>query len=176
MPTRTSATIAAAAVTRGTTTSRRFLEPPSSSSASPSRRVRRPAWTGTSSAGLLGEGSSTGSWLMRCQTTLARGVFRSTSSVESAPRQDLAWIWADPRRQCYDEWSSGSLMTDILSKPVLVLNRVFAPVQLTTVKRAFVLLYGGAAKALDEQGEEYDFDLWRELPVRDEDDSLAIVG
>ena len=64
-------------------------------------------------------------------------------------------------------------MTDILSKPVLVLNRVFSPVQLTTVKRAFVLLYGGAARALDESGEEYDFDLWRELPVRDDDDALA---
>lgn len=67
-------------------------------------------------------------------------------------------------------------MTDILSKPVLVLNRVFSPVQLTTVKRAFVLLYGGAAMALDDQGEEYDFDLWRELPVRNEDDALTIVG
>jgi 5-methylcytosine-specific restriction endonuclease McrA len=67
-------------------------------------------------------------------------------------------------------------MTDVLSKPVLILNRVFAPVQLTTAKRAFVLLYGGAARALDEAGEEYDFDLWRSLPVRDEDDSLPIVG
>ena len=63
-------------------------------------------------------------------------------------------------------------MTDVLSKPVLILNRVFAPVQLTTAKRAFVLLYGGAARALDEAGEEYDFDLWRTLPVRDDDDAL----
>ena len=67
-------------------------------------------------------------------------------------------------------------MTDVLSKPVLILNRVFAPVQLTTAKRAFVLLYGGAARALDEAGEEYDFDLWRMLPVRDDDDALPIVG
>ena len=67
-------------------------------------------------------------------------------------------------------------MTEVLSKPVLILNRVFAPVQLTTAKRAFVLLYGGAAHALDESGEEYDFDLWRSLPVRDEDDALPIVG
>ena len=67
-------------------------------------------------------------------------------------------------------------MSDVLSKPVLILNRVFAPVQLTTAKRAFVLLYGGGARALDEAGEEYDFDLWRELPVRDADDALPIVG
>lgn len=67
-------------------------------------------------------------------------------------------------------------MTDVLSKPVLVLNRVFQPVQLTTAKRAFVLLYGGAAMALDEQGEEYDFDLWRSLPVRTDDDVVPIIG
>ena len=67
-------------------------------------------------------------------------------------------------------------MSDVLSKPVLILNRVFAPVQLTTAKRAFVLLYGGGARAVDELGEEYEFDGWRELPVRDADDALPIVG
>ena len=67
-------------------------------------------------------------------------------------------------------------MTDTLSKPVLVLNRLFQPVQLTTVKRAFVLLYGGAAQALDEGGEAYAFDLWRSLPVRDDDDELPVIG
>jgi HNH endonuclease len=67
-------------------------------------------------------------------------------------------------------------MTDVLSKPVLVLNRHFQPVQLTTAKRAFVLLYGGGAMALDEQGEEYDFDLWRSLAARDDDDVLPIIG
>jgi 5-methylcytosine-specific restriction endonuclease McrA len=67
-------------------------------------------------------------------------------------------------------------MSDVLSKPVLILNRVFSPVQLTTAKRAFVLLYGGAARALDESGEEYDFNLWRALPVREDDDALPIVG
>lgn len=70
----------------------------------------------------------------------------------------------------------GCLMTDILSKPVLILNRVFAPVQLTTAKRAFVLLYGDSARALDAGGEEYDFEEWRMLPPRDEDDVLPIVG
>lgn len=92
-------------------------------------------------------------------------------------------------RHMYDahEWPFGNpvlrsmerprwLMTEVLSKPVLVLNRVFSPVQLTTVKRAFVLLYSSAAMALDEEGEEYDFDLWRELPVREGDDALPIIG
>ncbi len=67
-------------------------------------------------------------------------------------------------------------MTDVLDMPVLVLNRYFQPVQVTTVKRAFVLLYGGAANALDEEGEGYDFDLWRGLPLREGDDALPIVG
>jgi 5-methylcytosine-specific restriction endonuclease McrA len=67
-------------------------------------------------------------------------------------------------------------MTDVLSLPVLVLNRYLVPVQVTTVKRAVVLLYGGVALALDEAGESYDFDLWRELPVRGSDDAIPIVA
>ena len=67
-------------------------------------------------------------------------------------------------------------MTDPLSLPVLVLNRHLSPVQVTTVKRAVVLLYGGCALALDEVGDTYDFELWRDLPVRADDDELPIVG
>jgi 5-methylcytosine-specific restriction endonuclease McrA len=67
-------------------------------------------------------------------------------------------------------------MTDVLCLPVLILNRYFQPVQVTTAKRAFVLLYGGAANALDEEGEPHDFDLWRTLPLRDGDDIVPIVG
>jgi 5-methylcytosine-specific restriction endonuclease McrA len=68
------------------------------------------------------------------------------------------------------------MVADVLSFPVLVLNRYFEPVQLTTAKRAFVLLYGGVAHALDEDGEAYDFDMWRTLEVREGDDELPIVG
>lgn len=67
-------------------------------------------------------------------------------------------------------------MTDVLSMPVLALNRYFQPVQVTTVKRGIVLLYGGAAQAIDEEGEAYDFDTWRGLPLRADDDALPIVG
>jgi 5-methylcytosine-specific restriction endonuclease McrA len=68
------------------------------------------------------------------------------------------------------------MMGDVLTAPVLVLNKNFEPVHLTTARRAFVLLYGGAAVALDESGEPYDFDLWRELPVRDDDDVVPTVS
>jgi len=67
-------------------------------------------------------------------------------------------------------------MTDVLSLPVLVLNRHLVPVQVTTVRRAMVLLYGGVALALDDEGGSHDFALWRTLPIRHEDDKLPIVG
>lgn len=63
-----------------------------------------------------------------------------------------------------------------LELPVLVVNRFFQPVQVTTARRAFLLLFGGAAFAIDEAGELYDFSGWRRLPVRDKDDELPIVG
>jgi 5-methylcytosine-specific restriction endonuclease McrA len=64
----------------------------------------------------------------------------------------------------------------VLSVPVLLLNRLFAPVSLTTARRAVVLLYAGVANALDEVGEAYDFGAWRTLPVRDADDRIPTVG
>ncbi len=39
-----------------------------------------------------------------------------------------------------------------------------------------VLLYGGAATAIDETGESYDFDLWRDQPIREGDDAVPIVA
>lgn len=63
----------------------------------------------------------------------------------------------EPLQVCY----TACTVTDVLASPVLVLNRYFQPVQLTTVRRAVVLLYGGAAHAVDEHGEEYDFAAWR---------------
>ncbi|MDI1443726.1 HNH endonuclease [Polyangium sp. 6x1] len=65
---------------------------------------------------------------------------------------------------------------DPLTLPVLALNRHFHPVQVTTARRAFLLLFGGAAHAIDEAGEVHDFTSWRRLPVRETDDGLPIVG
>ena len=65
---------------------------------------------------------------------------------------------------------------DPLTLPVLVLNRVFQPVRITNVRRAIRLLYCGVARALDADGEYYDFAAWSGLPVRaGVDDTLAIV-
>ncbi len=67
-------------------------------------------------------------------------------------------------------------MGDVLTVPVLVLNRHFEAVQLTTARRAFVLLYGGAARALDDDGEPHAFETWRMLPIREHDDAVPTVG
>ncbi len=53
----------------------------------------------------------------------------------------------------------------MLQASVLVLNRSFFPVHVTNVKRAFCLLYRGAAKAVNEQYQTFDFQSWSELSV-----------
>ena len=70
---------------------------------------------------------------------------------------------------------SGQGPCDPLDLPVLVVNRFFQPVQVTSARRAFLLLFGGAALALDESGDLHDFSAWRKLPVRESDDGLPIV-
>lgn len=65
---------------------------------------------------------------------------------------------------------------DVLGLPVLVLNRFFSPVSVIPARRAMLLLFGGAAVALDEAGEAHPFATWKALPVRAEDDVLPIVG
>lgn len=75
------------------------------------------------------------------------------------------------------ETSSGPRETrDVLGLPVLLLNRHYSPVSVTTARRAMILLYGGAARALDDRGETHDFGTWFELPVRERDDEIPIVG
>lgn len=63
----------------------------------------------------------------------------------------------------------------MLASPVLVLNRFYQPVQLTTVKRAVILLYGGAAHAVDEHGDEYDFARWRLAEVPEGEPSIPLA-
>ena len=51
----------------------------------------------------------------------------------------------------------------MLSTSVLVLNRLYQPVHVTSVRRALILLYRGAAKAVDEQYQTFDFESWAEM-------------
>lgn len=54
-------------------------------------------------------------------------------------------------------------MTVLLQSSVLVLNRCYQPVNVTTVRRAFGLLYQGHARAIDRQFQTFDFDSWSAL-------------
>jgi 5-methylcytosine-specific restriction endonuclease McrA len=65
---------------------------------------------------------------------------------------------------------------DVLALRVLVLNRFFAPVSVTSARRALRLLYTGVARALDMNGDSFDFWRWRDLPVRDEDPRVQGVN
>ena len=51
----------------------------------------------------------------------------------------------------------------MINSSVLVLNRYYQPVHVTSVKRAFGLLYLGVAKAIDSQYRLYEFADWAEL-------------
>ena len=64
----------------------------------------------------------------------------------------------------------------MLASGVLVLNRSFLPVHITSVKRALTLLYQGIAKAVDKQYELLDFDSWSELAAHEQDDTVGLVG
>jgi len=49
---------------------------------------------------------------------------------------------------------------DVLNAPVLVLNRYYQAVRITTVRRALMMMYVGAARALGREYETYDFEAW----------------
>ena len=65
----------------------------------------------------------------------------------------------------------------MLSSPVLVLNRYFVPVTITSVRRAFVMLYGGIAKAVDNEYNTFDFDSWLQISeIKEQDDVIRTVS
>src|SRR5215813_12505166 len=60
----------------------------------------------------------------------------------------------------------------MINSSVLVLNRHYQPIHVTTVKRAFSLLYLGVARALDRQMETFDFESWSQLSTEVGDDVI----
>mgnify|MGYP000103036722 CR=1 FL=1 len=63
----------------------------------------------------------------------------------------------------------------MIDSNVLVLNRSFFPVHITSVRRAFCLLYRGIAKAVDEQYKTFDFESWSQLAVEQEHEAIGLV-
>jgi 5-methylcytosine-specific restriction endonuclease McrA len=52
-----------------------------------------------------------------------------------------------------------------VNSSVLVLNRSFLPIHVTSARRAFALLYQGIARVVDEQYQTFDFEGWRQLAL-----------
>jgi 5-methylcytosine-specific restriction endonuclease McrA len=59
---------------------------------------------------------------------------------------------------------------------VLVLNKSFFPVHVTSVRRAFCLLYTDMARAINSRYEMFDFRSWSELAVHANDEAVGLVG
>ena len=64
----------------------------------------------------------------------------------------------------------------MLQSSVLVLNRGYFPVSVTTVQRAFTMLYIGVARALDAEFRTFDFQSWSELSVAVHEENIGLVG
>jgi 5-methylcytosine-specific restriction endonuclease McrA len=58
---------------------------------------------------------------------------------------------------------------------VLVLNKSYLPVHVTTVKRAFCLLYAGIARAVNAQYETFDYESWSRITIERNDETLGLV-
>jgi len=61
----------------------------------------------------------------------------------------------------------------MLDTHVLVLNRHYQPIHITSVKRAFAMLYQGVAKAIDRQYRLYEFEDWAALSAVDHDSVMT---
>lgn len=61
----------------------------------------------------------------------------------------------------------------MLNSSVLVLNRSFIPVHVTTVKRAFSLVFSGTADIVDAQYRTFDFQAWLSAPSHPEDEVIG---
>lgn len=64
----------------------------------------------------------------------------------------------------------------VLSSSVLVLNRSYLPIHVTSVRRAFTLIYQGIARAVDEQYQTFDFESWQTLAVARDEESIGTPG
>ena len=60
----------------------------------------------------------------------------------------------------------------MLDTSVLVLNRVYQPVHVTSVRRAVSLLYQGVARAIDEQYRLLDFESWAAVAVAAQEEAI----
>ena len=63
----------------------------------------------------------------------------------------------------------------MLSSSVLVLNQSYFPIHITSVRRAFCMVYRGIAKIVDHEYRTFDFQSWAELSAAVHDDTVGLV-
>ena len=61
----------------------------------------------------------------------------------------------------------------MLNATVLVLNRSYLPIHVTSARRAFALVYRDVARVVNEEYETFDFDSWRRRRSVDDDASIG---
>src|SRR5258706_9673193 len=64
----------------------------------------------------------------------------------------------------------------ILNTKVLILNRSYLAINVTSVRRAFILLYQGIAKAVNEQYQTFDFASWSDISLSAHDETVGLVN
>ena len=64
----------------------------------------------------------------------------------------------------------------MLNSNVLVLNKHYQPVHVTSAKRAFTLLYMGAARVIEPDYRTFDFESWAALSAVAGDDVVHTIG
>jgi 5-methylcytosine-specific restriction endonuclease McrA len=64
----------------------------------------------------------------------------------------------------------------LLNSNVLVLNRHYQPVHVTSAKRAFTLLYLGVARVIEPDYKTFDFESWSALGAANGDDVVRTIG
>jgi len=64
----------------------------------------------------------------------------------------------------------------MLDSGVLVLNRSYQPIHVTSVRRAFALLYQGIARAIDREYRLFDFQSWSALAADTHPDTVGTIS
>jgi 5-methylcytosine-specific restriction endonuclease McrA len=64
----------------------------------------------------------------------------------------------------------------LLNSSVLVLNRHYQPIHVTSARRAFTLLYLGVARVIEPDYRTFDFESWAALGAAADDDVVLTIG
>ncbi len=64
----------------------------------------------------------------------------------------------------------------MLNSSVLVLNRSYLPIHVTSARRAFTLVYQGIARVIDDQYKTFDFESWQKLAVARDEEAIGTAS